>query len=133
MASSLIVDGDFSHLKFIPSLHEGGKYRVRYGASQVLEKTKVRKCDRIGNFQGNFQGTDPRIFPRNGNRYLAWAFVEAANFARRASPEINAWAQRKEARSGKHVIAVKALANKLAKAAYFIMKNKEPFDLKRIL
>ena len=71
--------------------------------------------------------------PRNGNRYLAWAFVEAANFARRASPEINAWAQRKEARSGKHVIAVKALANKLAKAAYFIMKNKEPFDLKRIL
>ena len=58
MASSLIVDGDFSHLKFIPSLHEGGKYRVRYGASQVLEKTKVRS-------HRNFQGTDPRIFPGN--------------------------------------------------------------------
>lgn len=65
MASSLIVDGDFSHLKFIPSLHEGGKYRVRYGASQVLEKTKVRS-------HRNFQGTDPRIFPR---RRAIWSAV----------------------------------------------------------
>ena len=66
MASSLIVDGDFSHLKFIPSLHEGGKYRVRYGASQVLEKTKVRSHR---NFQGTeFSGDRPQNFPREHRR-----------------------------------------------------------------
>lgn len=62
MASSLIVDGDFSHLKFIPSLHEGGKYRVRYGASQVLEKTKVRSHRE---FSGDriFRGQTPEFSP----------------------------------------------------------------------
>ncbi|MDD4061349.1 MAG: IS110 family transposase [Kiritimatiellae bacterium] len=119
------------------------------GVGFVLARTILLETGDIGRFQkaGNYASYCRAVKsshtsngkkkgdgnPRNGNRYLAWAFVEAANFARRASPEINAWAQRKEARSGKHVIAVKALANKLAKAAYFIMKNKEPFDLKRIL
>src|SRR3989441_10284455 len=32
-----------------------------------------------------------------GNKYLAWAFVEAANFARRSSPDCLAWFERKAA------------------------------------
>ena len=69
-----------------------------------------------------------------GNKYLAWAFVEAANFAVRYSPEINAWFQRKHARSrGLRVVAVKALANKLAKACYFILRDRKPFGLARLL
>lgn len=69
-----------------------------------------------------------------GNRYLAWAFVEAANMAVRYSPEINAWFQRKMARSGgKRVIAVKALANKMAKACYFMLRDKTEFDVAKIV
>lgn len=68
-----------------------------------------------------------------GNKYLGWAFVEAATFAARHSPEINAWFQRKEARSGKRVIAIKALANKLAKVCFFIMRDKAAFDVKRLV
>ena len=70
---------------------------------------------------------------KNGNRYLGWAFVEAATFAVRFSPQINAWFQRKEAKSGKRVIAIKALANKLSKAAYYMLKNNEPFDVNRLI
>jgi transposase len=69
-----------------------------------------------------------------GNRYLAWAFVEAANMAARYSPEINAWFQRKMARSGgKRVIAVKALANKMAKACYFMLRDGTDFDVAKIV
>lgn len=68
-----------------------------------------------------------------GNKYLAWAYVEAANFAVRYSPEMRAWFQRKIARSGKRVIAVKALACKLSKACYFIQRDKTEFNVKRLI
>jgi transposase len=55
---------------------------------------------------------------KNGNKYLAWAFVEAANFAARFNPRAQAWLARKTARTLR-VVAVKALACKLAKAAYY--------------
>ena len=71
---------------------------------------------------------------KSGNAHLAWAFVESANFATRFSPEINAWFQRKVARKNNlRVVAVKALANKLAKACYFILRTGQPFDLARLL
>jgi transposase len=69
---------------------------------------------------------------KSGNKYLAWAYVEAATFAVRHSPEIRAWFQRKQARSGKRVIAIKALANKMAKACYFMLRDGKDFDVKRL-
>jgi len=67
-----------------------------------------------------------------GNRYLAWAYIEAANFAVRHSPELRAWYQRKAART-KRVVALKALANKLAKACFFILRDGVDFDVKRLV
>ena len=69
---------------------------------------------------------------KSGNRYLAWAYVEAANFAVRYSPELRAWYQRKAART-KRVVALKALANKLAKACYFILRDGVEFDVKKLV
>jgi transposase len=51
-----------------------------------------------------------------GNKYLAWAFVEAANFSRRFDEQCRKWYDRKAAKTS-NVIATKALACKLAKAA----------------
>ena len=64
---------------------------------------------------------------KNGNEYLAWAYVEAAHFAQRYSPRAHAWFARKQARAGR-VVAVKALACKLAKAAYYLMRDDVAFD-----
>lgn len=55
-----------------------------------------------------------------GNKYLAWAFVEAAHFARRYDPQCRKWFDKKAARTG-NIIATKALACKLAKAAWYLM------------
>ena len=67
-----------------------------------------------------------------GNRYLAWAYIEGANFAVRYSPELRAWYQRKAART-KRVVALKALASKLAKACYFILRDRVAFDVKKLV
>ena len=67
---------------------------------------------------------------KNGNRYLAWAFVEAANFARRFCPEAKRFYERKKARTNA-IVATKALAHKLARACYHMLKERTPFDVKR--
>jgi transposase len=63
---------------------------------------------------------------KNGNKYLAWAFVEAANFALRYSPEAKRFYDRKKSRTN-NVVAIKALA----RACFHILKEKKPFDVKR--
>lgn len=68
---------------------------------------------------------------KNGNRYLNWAYIEAANFIRRYCPEAKVWYQRKLRRS-KQVVATKALAAKICKACYFILKDQVDFDVKLI-
>jgi transposase len=67
---------------------------------------------------------------RNGNKYLAWAFIEAANKARRWCPEARRFYDRKCARTNA-VVATKALAHKLARACYHMLKTGEPFDMRR--
>src|SRR5438093_11952849 len=67
-----------------------------------------------------------------GNKYLAWAFVEAANFARRYGEPCRRWYERKAAKRGK-VIATKALVCELAKAAWHLMAQGTDYDAKRIL
>jgi transposase len=64
---------------------------------------------------------------KNGNKYLGWAYVEAAHFAQRYSPRAQAWFASKTARAGR-VVAVKALACKLAKAAYYVLRDDVDFD-----
>jgi transposase len=67
---------------------------------------------------------------KNGNKYLAWAFVEAANFAVRFCPEAKRFHERKKAKTN-NIVATKALAHKLARACYHILKEGKPFDVTR--
>jgi transposase len=67
---------------------------------------------------------------RNGNEYLSWAFIEAAHFAQRFCAEAKRFYDRKRAKANT-ALATKALAHKLARACYHILKEKQPFDVKR--
>jgi transposase len=64
---------------------------------------------------------------KNGNRYLAWAYAEASDYARRFYPEPRAYDQRKRQETNA-VVAHSALAHKLARAAYYVMRDQVPFD-----
>jgi transposase len=67
---------------------------------------------------------------KNGNKYLVWAFVEAANFALRFNAQAKRFYERKKARTN-NVVATKALAHKLARACFHILKERKPFDVAR--
>ena len=64
---------------------------------------------------------------RNGNPYLSWAFSEAAHFAVRFQPPARRFSERKKAKSGSGILANRALAHKLARATYFMLKNQTTY------
>ena len=69
--------------------------------------------------------------PKCGNKYLSWAFVEAANFAKRSDENCRRWYDRKKAKTST-VLATKALACKLAKAAWHVMAQETDYDAHRM-
>lgn len=68
---------------------------------------------------------------KNGNKYLAWAYAEAANFCIRYCEEAKKYYQRKMAKTNAPK-TYRAVSNKLAKACYFLMRDGTEFDAKRL-
>jgi transposase len=121
--------------------------RTTPGIGEILAETILLESGAISRFKapGNFasycrcvdsrresngkkKGENNR---KNGNRYLAWAFIEAANFAIRYSDKAERFYRKKE-KATNSIIARKALAHKIARACYWIMKKKEPYNEKLI-
>jgi transposase len=114
------------------------------GIGEVLALTIALETGDVGRFEspGNFASYARTVGSRResngkkkgegntkcGNKHLAWAFIEAAHFAVRYDAVIKRWYQKKCA-SGLAVVAIKAVAHKLARACYHVMKNREPFDV----
>jgi transposase len=86
---------------------------------RCVRSTKLSNGKRKG--QGNV---------KNGNPYLEWAYMEAAQFAIRFSPKIQRFYQRKASKN--HLmVARKSVAHKLARACFYIMRDLVPFDVER--
>jgi transposase len=114
---------------------------VILGLTIMLETGEIGRFKRVGDYtsycrcvrathssNGKKKGSNNS---RNGNAYLAWAFVEAVHHAIRCCPAAKRFYDRKVAkRNG--ALATKALAAKWTKAAYYMMKRQEPFDLTRV-
>src|ERR1700730_7381704 len=62
-----------------------------------------------------------------GNKHLSWAFIEAAHCAVRYDPSVRRFYQRKRAKS-LSVVAIKAVADKLPRACYHVMREGVPYD-----
>jgi transposase len=105
---------------------------------------EVGEIDRFGDprrFAG-YSGTTPRVSSSGGktrfgqlrpdvNRYLKWAFIEAANVVclqnrRRALQHVSRLYQKIRQRKG-HQKAVGAVARHLAEATYWILKKGEGY------
>jgi transposase len=68
---------------------------------------------------------------KNGNKYLSWAFAEAAEYARRYDDKAKAFFNRKSAKT-KPTVAYAALSHKLARAAFYIMRDNVEFDSNKL-
>jgi len=84
------------------------------------------KSERVSNKKKKGEGNR-----KNGNKYLAWAYVEAANFAIRSYPEFQSFYNRKKAKTN-GIVAIKALSNKLARASYYVMRDQVSYDASRM-
>jgi transposase len=111
------------------------------GLTITMETGDIQRFAEAGNFASYCRTVDAQHLSnakkkadnnqKCGNKYLAWAFVEAAHFARRSDGLCRRWYDRKAARTST-VIATKALACKLAKAAWFLMAKGSNYDPKRV-
>lgn len=120
--------------------------RTVSGIGEVLALTIALETGEIGRFAsaGHFASYARTVDSRResngkkkgvgnakcGNRYLAWAFVEAAHFAIRYDAVIKRWYQKKCANT-LVVVALKAVAHKLARACFYVMRDGTPFDATR--
>lgn len=111
------------------------------GMTITMEVGDIKRFQTDGDFASYCRAVDSRRMSNGkqkgennqkcGNKYLSWAFVEAANFARRYDEKCRRWYDRKQARTST-VIATKALACKLAKAAWHVMAKNTDYDEKRM-
>ena len=108
------------------------------GLTIMLESGDMSRFPKVGNFSSYCRCVKSERFSngkkkgegnrKNGNKYLAWAFIEAANFAIRYNDKIKSFYQKKKSKTN-GIIATKAVANKLARACYHILKEQVPFDI----
>ena len=107
------------------------------GLTIMLEVGDIKRFQNVGNYSsycrcvgsnkisnGKKKGENNK---RNGNKYLAWAYVEAANFATRYCSSAQRFYQRKLAEKN-GIVAVKALSNKMCRASYYMMRDQVPFN-----
>lgn len=103
----------------------------------MLETGDVSRFPKVGNFTSYCRKVPTRWTSndkqkgrgnkKNGNKYLAWAFSEAAELARRFNEHARTFYNRKAAETN-FMVAHAALAHKLARAAYFIMRDGTVFE-----
>lgn len=107
------------------------------GLTIMLETGSIWRFPMVGNYvsyarcvggarmsNGKKKGA---VNTKNGNAYLSWAYSEAAQHAIRYNENVARFYQRKLAKN--HLmVARRAVAHKLARACYHIMRDGVPFD-----
>lgn len=133
-----VAGRDFTLLKTVPGIGESLGLTLLYEIGQIdrfpsvkhflsycrLVKGTVASAGKIKGLRG----------AKLGNPYLRWAFGEAAVIGKRDHHVLRPLAQRLEARmNGNKFKANAVVAIKLARAVYFMLKNKTVFDSERLV
>ena len=96
------------------------------GVGAYTSYCRLVRSQRLSNERRKGQG-----LRKNGNAYLSWAYHEAAHFAVRFQPSARKWHERKRSKTCA-LVAIRALAHKLARAAYFMMRDQVPYEPARL-
>jgi len=121
----------YPHLLTIPGV---GKI---LGLTILLETGPIARFASVGNYASYCRKvpskwtsngkTKGKGNMKNGNKYLAWAFSEAAELSKRYDDTVRSYYNRKQRKTNR-MIAHSAVANKLARAAYYIMRDEVAFQ-----
>lgn len=108
----------------------------------MLETGPIERFSKVGCYASYCRKVDSRWTSnekvkghgnkKNGNKYLAWAFGEAAERARIFHKASREFYQRKLRQKKHPALAHGALAHKLARAAFYILRDNVPFDQEKM-
>ena len=111
------------------------------GMTIVLETGDIRRFPEVGNYasycrcvkseklsNGKKKGEGNA---KSGNKYLSWAFSEAAHFAVRYEPLAKRFFDRKQ-RKTNGIVAIRSVAHKLARACYYMLRDQVAFDAHKL-
>lgn len=128
------VKGNSSYIK-LQSVDGIGKILA---LTIILETGDIKRFKQVGNYSsycrcvnsektsnGKKKGENNR---KNGNKYLGWAYVEAANFAIRHNEIIKRYYQKKSSKKNR-TVAIKTIAHKLARACFYVIRDGVDFDV----
>lgn len=132
----VILRPEFEVLTTIPGV---GKI---LGATIMLETGDISRFNKAGNYTSycrcvsadktSNQKKKGKNNRKNGNKYLSWAYVEAAQKMKQYCSEAQSFYDRKFSKTRNGALARKALGAKLTKAVYYMLINQEVFDLKKM-
>jgi len=108
-------------------LYEVGDIERFESVQQFASYSRLVKCK--AESAGKSYGTQGN---KIGNGHLKWAFSEAAALYLRGNDQAQRYLQRLQRRMSK-AKALSALAHKLGRASYFMLKNRTVFDEQRFL
>lgn len=132
--SEIALDKAFEILKTIKGIGD------ILGMTIMLETGDIRRFASVGNYasycrcvksirmsNGKKKGKGNA---KAGNKYLSWAFSEAAHFAIRFEPAARRFYERKKSKTN-GIVAMRSVAHKLARASYRMLQEQIPYDAKR--
>jgi len=124
--------------KYVDTLPGVGKI---LGLTIMLETGPIERFKKVGNYSSYCRTVSSKWTSnekskgqgnkKNGNKYLAWAFSEAAEFARRYDDCARAYYNRKLQQSN-FMVAHAALAHKISRAAYYVIRDQVPFEKNKL-
>jgi transposase len=130
------LKAEFRKLLTIPGIGTIIALTIAYEAGDFSRFKKVgnyvsycRCVDSKSLTNGKKKGENNR---KSGNKYLCWAYVEAANFTKRYCPYAYVYYRHKLKESGLTVLALKALASKIARASYHVLTTDEPYNPEKV-
>ncbi len=115
----------------------GAGREIVVGLTIMLETGDIHRFAAAGNFASYCRCVDATRTSNGktkgsgnakaGNKYLSWAYSEAAHFAVRFEPLAQRFYERKKAKTN-GIIAIRAVARKLARATWMMLKHQVPYD-----
>ncbi len=125
---------DFRKLKSAPGIGD------ILGPTILLETGPIERFASVGDYASYCRMVDSKRLSNGkkkgegnrkcGNAYLALAYIEAANFAIRYHEPVRRWYDRKASKRHR-IVALKAVAHKIARGCYHALRDQVPFDIKR--
>jgi len=126
---------EYKLLKTVPGIWKILALTIMYETGPIERFAKVGNyasyCRCVGSKRISNEKLKGRGNRRNGNKHLSWAYVEAAHNALWHYDYVKRYYQRKMAKTN-IIVARKAIAHKLARACYYIIRDQKEFDPTRV-